>query len=63
MSGFNVIYDKTTQRVVLTEENGYWTMPTHLALAHYEEGSEPVFIEGEHGSLYLKPNTVIVSDL
>ena len=38
-------------------------MPTHLELAHYAEGSEPVFIEGDHGSLYLKPNTVIINDL
>lgn len=63
MSGLNVIYDKTTRRVLLIEEGGIWTMPTHLELAHYAEGSEPVFIEGDHGSLYLKPNTVIINDL
>ena len=63
MSGLNVIYDKTTRRVLLIEEGGIWTMPTHLELAHYAEGSEPVFIEGYHGSLYLKPNTVIINDL
>lgn len=63
MSGFNVIYDKQTCRVILTEENGYWTLPMYLDVAHYEEGSEPVLIESKDGGLYLRPNAVIVNDL
>lgn len=63
MSGINVIYDKVTHRVVLTEENGYWTMPTHLDLAHFENGIEPVLIEDNYGGLYLRPNALIINDL
>lgn len=63
MSGFNVVYDKLTRRVILTEENGYWMMPTHLDLAHYEEGSEPVLVETDDHGLYLRSNAVIVNDL
>ena len=62
-SGINVIYDKMTQRVIIYEENGKWIIPGHMNLAHYEAGSEPVFVESKDGDIYLKLNAVIVTDL
>lgn len=62
-AGINVIYDEMTRRVIVYEENGQWVIPSHMNLAHYEPGSEPVFVESEDGSVYLKPNAVIVTDL
>lgn len=61
--GTNVIYDKMTRRVIVYEENGHWVIPGHMGLAHYEPGAEPVFVESGDGSVYLKPNSVIVTDL
>lgn len=62
-TGINVIYDSHTKRVVVFEENGYWAIPSHLNLAHYENGSEPVLIHDDNGAVYLRPNTVIVNGL
>lgn len=59
----NVIYDRMTGRVIVYEKNGYWVMPSHLDLAHFENGCEPVFDENEHGDLYLRHNAMIVDGL
>lgn len=62
-AGINVIYDKMTRRFVVYEENGHWVIPGHMGLAHYEPGANPVLVNSEDGSVYLKPNAVIVNDL
>lgn len=62
-TGINVIYDKMTRRVIIYEENGKWVIPSHMDLAHYDSGSEPVFVESKDGDVYLKPNAVIVTEL
>lgn len=54
----NVLYDTITRRILLTENDGVWTMPSHWELAHYEEGFEPAFTEVD-GELYLKPCATI----
>ncbi len=59
----NVIYDKMTGRVIVYEKNGNWVLPSHLDLAHFENGVEPAFNETKDGDLYLRPNAVIVTDL
>lgn len=59
----NVVYDKESMRVLLYVVDHQWVMPSCWELAHYDEGSEPLFEEDEKGNLYLVPNTVIVSDL
>lgn len=59
----NVIYDKMTGRVIVYEINGNWVLPSHLDLAHFENGVEPVFDETEDGDLYLRPNTIVIDSL
>lgn len=59
----NVVYDKMTGRVIIYECDGNWVMPSHLELAHYENGLEPVIDETDSGDLYLRPNTVLIKNL
>lgn len=52
----NVIYDKETRRVIITEMNGVWTMPGNLDVKEYPLDAD-VFVDKD-GDLYLKAEQV-----
>lgn len=58
----NVIYERDTGRVVLVNYNDVWVIPDCWGLAHFDNGIEPVMREDPDGYVYLKPNTVIVTN-
>ena len=58
----NVIFNKETGEVLIYESNDCWVLPKGYDLAHFENGVEPVFKESNDGRLYLKPNTIVVTD-
>ena len=52
----NVIYDKETRRVIITEMNGIWTMPNNLDIKTCPLEAD-VFVDKD-GDLYLKAEQV-----
>lgn len=59
----NVIYNTDTGRILVCESNGYWTVPPGFALAHFENGMEPVMYLDEDGAACLRPNSMIITEL
>ena len=49
-----VIYDKETRRVIITEMDGIWTMPSNLDVLECPLDAD-VFVDKD-GDVYLKAN-------
>ena len=58
----NVVYDKKTGRVLVIQTNNEWVIPAGHELVQFKNGVSPVLISDSNGNLYLKPNTMIITD-
>ncbi len=58
MAKTTVIYDKDTYQVLLFNIGEEWVMPERLAVTTYGDGVEPILIENDQGTLFLKPNSL-----
>ena len=58
----NIIYNKETGRILLLQSGKEWVLPTGYDVAQFKNGVEPVLINDENGNVYLKRNTIIVTD-
>ena len=52
-----VIYDKTTGRVLVTEQGGVWTLPAAWDVAEFRRDSE-IFSSDENGNVYLRTHAM-----
>jgi hypothetical protein len=57
----DVIVDKETMKVIAININNEWITAKGFGVVHFENGVEPMFIDVD-GELYLKPNTIVVTD-
>ena len=49
----NVVYDKVTGEVVLTEQEGTWVIPSRWDVNSFDADEDP-FAEDSKGNLFLK---------